>query len=407
MKTYRGIEGFELFANAVGLEVEERAQRLAVLQNSYMPFMVTEFYTNLIANAPKADRDRLLNIVLPFRGRRHFSGRFDPYGNVKYRRDSMYFLQHKYAPTLLVHMYDFCISNCQFCYKVNEIRHEKKSGFEFSEKIDAALAYIDGHPEINNVLYSGGDPAAMEVSRLMECMERLIAHRSIRTVRFATKVLAYNPNYFLDPDLLAFLTRTNQQPGKQVAVIAQLNHPAEMSVDSGRALAALAHAGVQIRGQPTLAAGINDDEDVLVRLHQKYIDHRIIPYYFTVFMPVRGVEQYGIRLHHAYAMMGRVHARLNGLEKKGVLLASHDFGKFEICGFLPDARAPREIVLRWHERPFDSFLPQPLVERYPRDHHALLVLKYDVERTYCIDHLFEQNGLPFFNTDGNLTSSPP
>ncbi|MBE7499008.1 MAG: lysine 2,3-aminomutase [Verrucomicrobiales bacterium] len=405
MRIYRGLEGFHLFANVVGLNAEERAQRLALLRESHMPFMVTEFYANLIATAAQPDRDRLLNIVLPFRGLRHFSGRFDPYGNVKYRRDSMHFLQHKYAPTLLVHMYDFCISNCQFCYKVNEIRHEKQSGFGFSAKIDAALSYIDGHPEINNVLYSGGDPAAMEVCRLIECMARLLVHPSIRTVRFATKVLAYNPGYFLDADLLAFLTRTNQQPGKHITIIAQLNHPAEMSADSRRALAALAHAGVQVRGQPTLAAGINDDEDVLVRLHQEYIDHQIIPYYFTVFMPVRGVEQYGIRLHHAYAMMGHAHARLNGLEKKGVLLASHDFGKFEICGFLPDTWMPREIVLRWHERPFDSFLPRPLVERYPRDHQALLLLKYDLERTYCIDHLFEQNGLPFFDSEGNLRFS--
>jgi KamA family protein len=291
MRVYSGMKGFEEFAIKVGLTSSEIKERRQLLSQSFMPFKVTEYYANLIASQPEPYRTQMLNIVLPPPGNKPFIGRFDPYGNKRFRQDNRAFLQHKYEKTLLLHIDDFCISNCQFCYKVYEIRHETTESVSIDEKVNAALEYLAQHPEIDNVLLTGGDPASFrKTSDLTNIIERLFRHDRLRVVRFATKGLAYDPKRFMDGELLYFFKKINEQPGKQIAVIAQFNHPGEISEEASEALRQLREVGVQVRGQPAIVRGVNDSVDTLINLQRKFLDNQIISYYLTIFMPVRGVE---------------------------------------------------------------------------------------------------------------------
>jgi lysine 2,3-aminomutase len=116
VNTFRGAQGFEDFCDLVGIDGEERTLRREALATSHMPFKVTESYAELIAGQDEPYKTQMTNIVVPPVGVQRFSGRFDPYGNKRVRQEDRAFLQHKYEPTLLVHIDDFCISNCQFCY---------------------------------------------------------------------------------------------------------------------------------------------------------------------------------------------------------------------------------------------------------------------------------------------------
>lgn len=402
VRSFVGAVGFDQFAEFIGMDEEERKLRRQTLSESFMPFQVTEFYASLIRQQSDPDRTQLLNIVCPPPGKRAFVGRFDPYGNKTYRSDDRAFLQHKYPKTLLLHIDNFCISNCQFCYKVNEIRIEKPPGDSLEKKIAMARDYLSIHPEVDNVLFTGGDPAAFRrTDQLVRLIETLINVQSIRIVRFATKGLAYDPLRFEDRDLLGFFRSVNQLEGKQISVIAQINHPAEVSDEAIAALHGLRDAAVQVRGQPALISGVNDTADVLVRLQRSFLDHQVISYYMTVFMPVRGVEQYGIALHEAFRMVAEAKRQLNGLEKKGVLLASHDFGKLEIVGFEPSPETPKRIVLKWHQAAISRYLPKSLRNSVGTEPEDVMILDYDVNM-YCIDHVFKANGLPYFNEFGVL-----
>jgi lysine 2,3-aminomutase len=403
LKIFSGTSGFDEFADRVGLTSEEYKDRNQSLSESYMPFKVTEYYTSLIQSQTEPYRSQLLNIVLPPKGGKPFTGRFDPYGNKTYRQDERAFLQHKYPKTLLLHIDDFCVSNCQFCYKVNEIRHEKVKSTTVDEKIDMALAYLAEHPEINNVLFTGGDPAAFRKTRaLVSLIGRLIEAEGIRVVRFATKGLAYDPERFLDGELLQFFQEANQKPNKQVSIIAQMNHPAEISGSAVEAFRQLREVGVQVRGQPAIIRGVNDSVETLTDLQQRFLDNQIISYYLTVFMPVRGVEQYAIPLDEAFRNVAASKRNLNGLEKKGVLLASHDFGKLEIVGFYPTLKEPKKIILKWHQAAKAEYLPDSLKQKVPTQPEDILILDYDKGSMYCIDHVFARNGLPHVNSDGIL-----
>lgn len=299
-------------------------------------------------------------------------------------------------------MYDYCLANCQFCYKVNEIRLEEKEEKRFLDKIDIALSYLNSNTEIDNVLMSGGDPAAMPVTILIECINKIITESPVRIVRFATKVLTYNPHYFQNPLLLEFLRSLKKLERKQVIIVAQINHPAEISNEVKMTLKELQAIGIQVRGQPAIIKGVNDDVETLIQLYKKLSENQISMYYLTSFMPVRGVEQYALKLHDVYKNVQEARSRLNGLEKHGVLLTSHDFGKFEICGFIPNVTNPEKIVLRWHQSAMQQYLPDELVNKVPTKVGDLLVLNYNKEDIYCIDHLFKFNNLPYFNELNNI-----
>ena len=143
----------------------------------------------------------------------------------------------------------------------------------------------------------------------------------------------------------------------------------------------------------------------MIDLQRKFLDNRIISYYFTVFMPVRGVEQYGLSLDEAYRNVAESKRHLSGLEKKGTLLASHDFGKLEICGFYPTAEVPQKIVLKWHQAAMSEYLPASLKDAVPTRPEDIMVLDYRKGQMFCVDHVFRENGLPYFGSDGELKES--
>lgn len=400
-KIFSGEKGFESFAEYVGLTQLEKKRYKKKLTESYMPFLCTHYYADLIKSNKGAEREQLTHIVLPPDGESGFVGRFDPYGNKHYAQESQMFLQHKYTKTLLVHFVDVCLANCQFCYKVNEIRVEHSSKGSMVKKIDDAVVYTERHPEINNILFTGGDPAAVKNDILISSISRLIQQPNIRMVRFATKALAFEPRRFLDAELLTFFAEINEVENKQVSIVVQFNHPAEFSPVARQALRELLLRGVQLRGQPAIIKGVNDDVQTLIDLQRAFIDNGIIPYYLTTFMPVRGVEQYALTLHEVYSKVSTAKKYLNGFEKKAVLLTSHDFGKFEICGFLPNVRYPQRIILKWHEAAMEEYLPEALKEMIACQPEDIIDLAYG-KGIYTIDQLFAYNGLPYYDANGNL-----
>src|SRR5437773_11415603 len=109
LRILAGLDGFDRFADIVGMRRPEAARRRALVETSFMPFKVTHYYAELIAATAEPHKSSLINIVVPPDGERPFTGRFDPYGNVRVRQDATNFIQHKYEKTLLLHIDDFCI----------------------------------------------------------------------------------------------------------------------------------------------------------------------------------------------------------------------------------------------------------------------------------------------------------
>lgn len=381
------------FFERIGINSQEKLDRLLMLKRSFMPFHVTDHFTNVIEKEKNsAYKQQLINIVLPPTNKPLFEGRFDPYGNVNVRQGGVPYLQHKYDQTLLVHFDDACIGHCQFCYKIKEIKVDSTaSGFQDSGKVFHVLNYLSEYPEINNILFTGGDPAAIRSSqRLKLTLDRLLDIGHIKTLRFATKGLAYHPQRFLDKDLLNLFEKINSMEDKRINIIAQINHPAEISSESKEAIQELQKVGVQIYGQPAIVQGVNDSVETLVDLQESFLANNIQSYYLVSFMPVKGVEQYALPLEVTYQRVAESKRRLNGLAKKGMFIAAHDYGKLEVCGFFPSPESPEKIILKWHELAMSKYLHDDFKEYKAED---IMILDFKPNSLYCADQIFEYNGL--------------
>jgi KamA family protein len=382
---------FDSFAKRIKLSDQEKKERTDSLRESYMPFKVTKHYTKLIESESGLSRFQLLNIVLPPTSPKPFDGRFDPYANAKMRQEDTHYIQHKYPKTMLFHLDDLCFANCQFCYKVGEIRVEEKKEESYKKKLEKVVGYLHQHPEIDNVLLTGGDPRTRPTKQLVDIFDQLSKPESVKVIRFATKGLSFDPKRFQDPDLLGFLGEFNKKNEKRINIIAQYNHPSEIDPESQISLRMLQKSGVQVYGQPAIIRGVNDDIETLTELQNKFLENNIQSYYFIQFMPVKGVEQYGIPLEETFDKVAKSKRRLNGLAKKGVLIAPHDWGKLEMVGFLPSLKNPKRIILKWHQIVTPNYLPQELKDFRAED---LLELKFKPKSLYCFDHVLEHNGLP-------------
>lgn len=391
MKNFFGVNGFDDFCDFLGLEEDEKKARRKVLIESNMPFQVNEYYASLIKGLEGKDRAQLLNLVLPPIEEKPFTGRFDPYGNTKYRQNDKIYLQNKYKQTLLVHINNACFCRCQFCYKVHEVNNDES--FFYKKIADDAVEYILTHPSVNNILLTGGDPLMMSDEALTYILEKFSDLEQIRGIRVATKAVSFYPEKFFSKKLRKLFKECNAKE-KHISVIAQISHPAEFTPTMVEAVRQIQETGASVRSQPVLARGINDDVATLTRLFQKVYDNKIVPYYIVLFMPVRGVEQYAIPMDEAYKIVSQLSSELSGLEKKSIFITANDFGKYEICGFLPSTDQPEEVIVKWHQIVNEKYLPKQFMEKVTIEPFALMKFKYKKGELYNMDDVFSYNNIP-------------
>lgn len=113
-------------------------------------------------------------------------------------------LQHKYAQTGLLLVTDRCGSYCRYCFRKRIV---DKDSDEIAPDVAAAARYIGSHPEITNVLLSGGDPFVLSTSKLNSILNHLLLITHLESVRFGTKMVAYQPQRFEDSALAALFQR--------------------------------------------------------------------------------------------------------------------------------------------------------------------------------------------------------
>ncbi len=228
-------------------------------------------------------------------------------------RDPLGELAHEVAPHLvqrypdraLLLSTDRCAVYCRFC-----TRSRMVGGGEGSVSPDAlapAFAWLRAHPEIRDVIVSGGDPLAMSTTRITHLVANLRATESIDTIRLATRVPVTLPMRITDELLRAL------RPYHPLWVMTHFNHPKELTDESIGACKRLADAGFPVMNQTVLLAGINDDADVLERLFRGLVRARVRPYYLLQADPVRGTGHLRTPLGRGIELMARLQGRLSGI----------------------------------------------------------------------------------------------
>ncbi|MER9469911.1 lysine 2,3-aminomutase [Mesorhizobium sp. M0482] len=305
--------------------------------NSITRYLVTKFYREHISRG--SYYTQLENIIEPSLKEFESPGNLDTSG--EHDNTIMPGLQHKYAQTGLLLVTDRCASYCRYCFRKRIVGKD-------SDEITADLAhisrYISNHPEMTNVLLSGGDPFVLSTAKLNKILDHLLPIPHLDSIRFGTKAVAYEPKRFEDPALPALFQRIHET-GKTSVIVIHFDHIGEISVDAERNIRSLRAQGVQFLNQSVLLAKINDDPEILAATFAKCHQMGVRPYYLFQARPVKGASHFQVPLRRGLEIVHGINQRLSGIQKTFKYIMSHYTGKIEILDLGTDGR----VYMRYHQ----------------------------------------------------------
>ena len=250
-------------------------------------------------------------------------------------------VQHKYSDTVLLLCTETCGAYCRYCFRKRLFMSENDEG---RVDLTEGLRYIEDHPEVNNVLLTGGDPLVMSTRRLVHILARLRAIPHVKVIRIGSKMPAFNPNRILgDPDLLDALSRFSK-PKRRIYLMAHFDHPRELTRRAVDGIDACLRAGVVCVNQCPMIKGVNDSPKVLARLYNKLSFIGCPPYYLFQGRPTAGNEPYEVPIVRGWHIFQEALRRGSGLARRARFCMSHESGKVEVL-----AIDRRRIYMRYHQ----------------------------------------------------------
>jgi lysine 2,3-aminomutase len=180
-------------------------------------------------------------------------------------------LVHRYPDRVLFLVTDRCAAYCRYCTRSRLVSNA--TGYDFHPEFDKQIAYIAAHPEIRDVLLSGGDPLLLSDEKLENLLSRLRAIPHVEFLRIGSRIPTFLPQR-ITPELCAMLKKFHP-----LFMSIHSNHPRELTTEVRDALGRLADAGIPLGNQSVLLKHVNDDATVMKAHVQKLLMCRVKPYY--------------------------------------------------------------------------------------------------------------------------------
>jgi EF-P beta-lysylation protein EpmB len=213
-------------------------------------------------------------------------------------------LIHKYRGRVLMVTTPACAVHCRYCFRRAFPYNDNRAS---QDDWRAALDYISAHPEINEVILSGGDPLSAPDDYLHQLVDRLAALPQINTLRLHTRLPLVLPAR-ITHGLIDALTR----PQLHTVIVVHANHPNEVDSDTVTALLELKRAGFTLFNQSVLLKGVNDCAKTLTSLSKQLFDCGVLPYYLHVLDKVNGAGHFHVDDAKAQQIMQQLLASLPG-----------------------------------------------------------------------------------------------
>jgi lysine 2,3-aminomutase len=268
-----------------------------------LPLRITPYYLSLADAADPACPVRRQCVPEAREGVEVPGDLVDPLGEVAH--EVAPHLVQRYPDRVLLLATDRCAVYCRFCTRSRMVG--AGDGAVPLEALAPALAWLVAHPEVRDVIISGGDPLAMATDRIVRVVAAVRAVASVETIRLATRVPVTLPMRVTDELVRAL------RPYHPLWVMTHFNHPKELSAEALSACARLVDAGFPINNQTVLLAGVNDDAAVLEALFRGLVRARVRPYYLLQADPVRGTGHFRTPLARGVEIMEALQGRVSGI----------------------------------------------------------------------------------------------
>lgn len=193
-------------------------------------------------------------------------------------------LTHRYPDRVLLLVTNECSMYCRHCTRKRKVGDQNTCITD--KNIDRGIDYIKNHPEIRDVLLSGGDPFILPTCHLERIIRKVREVPHVQVIRIGTRTPVVMPQRITDT-LVKMIKKYHP-----VWVNTHFNHPREFTPDSVRALAKLADAGIPLGNQTVLLRGVNDCPMIIKKLMHLLVKNRVRPYYLYQCDLSRGIEHF-------------------------------------------------------------------------------------------------------------------
>lgn len=218
-------------------------------------------------------------------------------------------LIHRYRNRAAFITTDRCFSYCRHCFRRRIAGSEL--GAADDKAITEAAAYVASHPEIKEILLTGGDMFTLSDERINQLLSAFREKCPSVILRLCTRAVAVYPERFTDN--LMEIIRKNLRKGAPFYLMTQFNHPDELTDDAVEAVARFVDIGIPAMNQSVLLKGVNDDAAILEKLSEKLLLARIKPYYLFQGDPVRGTGHLRTTVSEGLKIEKELRKRVSGL----------------------------------------------------------------------------------------------
>lgn len=251
-------------------------------------------------------------------------------------------LVHRYPDRVLFLVTDRCASYCRYCTRSRLVSNA--SGYDFHPHFDQQIAYIRNHPEVRDVLLSGGDPLLFSDEKLGHLLSQLRAIPHVEFLRIGTRIPIFLPQR-ITPDLCAMLKKHHP-----LFLSVHTNHPRELTTEVREALGRLADAGIPLGNQSVLLRHVNDDVTVMRALVQKLLMCRVKPYYIYQCDPISGSAHLRTSVAKGLELMEALRGHTTGYAVPTYVIdAPGGGGKVPVSPEYVLSRAADRVVIRNYE----------------------------------------------------------
>ncbi len=212
---------------------------------------------------------------------------------------------HRYADRALLKPLLVCPVYCRFCFRREHVGPD--GGVLTDAELQAAYAWFADHPEVTEIILTGGDPLMLSPRRLADIVGTLSKMEHVQTIRVHTRVPV------ADPERLTGALAAALETDRSMWLVVHANHASEFSAQAGAALRRLRALGIPLLGQSVLLRGVNDSTQALEALFRSMIGHRMKPYYLHQLDAAPGTARFHVPIAEGRALLELLRGRVTGL----------------------------------------------------------------------------------------------
>lgn len=279
--------------------------------------------------------------------------------------------QHKYKETMLFFptQGQTCHAYCTFCFRWPQFTGLEGLKFAMKE-IELVIAYMQNHPEVTDLLITGGDPMVMKTKVFKAYIDAILEADipNLKTIRIGSKTLAYWPyRYTHDNDAQELLDvfRSITDAGLSLSFMAHFNHISELKTAAvAKATKTIRETGAAIRTQSPLLKHLNDDADMWANMWRKQVDMGMIPYYMFMARETGAQEYFGLTLEEAWNIFRDAYSQVSGICRtvRGPVMSANP-GKVQVLG-ITEINGEKQYALNFLQGRNPKWVGQPFFAKF-------------------------------------------